>query len=166
MPGGIAIEDIEDSDLLSRAELLSDGTLSAEYLSASCVSTSNALQQVTVSGVDLLLLRDTPLEDGDKVVLAGSTAADGTYTINAVMSAFIFSVYETIPDSTGGTLSFRYPAGASQIGLDASSLVMNVDPNLQAFVNAVDQDLSYIPVVTEDGFIVTTDDGFVVTAQT
>lgn len=62
------------------------------------------------------------VEPGDVVVIAGSSAADGTYTVDSVTDAQNFTVIETISDSTGGTVSIYHPVASTRIGIRNSTL--------------------------------------------
>lgn len=62
------------------------------------------------------------LDAGDIVVISGSTAADGTYTVASVTDEQNFLTVEPIPNSTGGTLTAYHPIAASRIGIRNSTL--------------------------------------------
>lgn len=119
MSGKVNKTDVEDADFIDAGELASTaGAGDAYKTGVTVVSTTAGNKQVVLSGFDLATERDTPLEAGDKVVLAGNAAA-GTYTVNAIINASTFDVVEAIATSTGGTAAFRYPAGATKVGVDA-----------------------------------------------
>ena len=59
---------------------------------------------------------------GDIVVISGSTAADGTYTVESITDQQNFIVVEAISNSTGGTTNIYHPGGATKIGIDNSTL--------------------------------------------
>jgi hypothetical protein len=112
-------QDLRDAGVVDAAELASAGAAADEYLSGSVVSVVSGL--VTVSGMTLVN-PDEPLENLDIFVLSGATAGDGSYTVNTIDSGTTFTVNESIPDSTGGSASFRHPSGATKVGVDPTNL--------------------------------------------
>jgi hypothetical protein len=89
-------------------------------------------------GGQLLLHSDDPVESGDTFVLSGSTAADGSYTVDTVVDDDTFTVVEAIADSTGGTAAFRHPPGASRIGIDPSNITSSSATNAQQVFEDLD----------------------------
>jgi len=115
--------DLRDVDVLDAYELKADGrsiTAYSIYLTTTGVSTTSGTQTVVsalaADGEGLLFSSDHPVEAGDSVVIVGSTAADGTYTVATIPTDTSVTVVEAIPTSTGGTLSWVYPPGASRMG--------------------------------------------------
>jgi len=138
MPGGITNKDIEDGSIIDAEELASDGT--SEYnTGVSVVSTTASTKEVLFTGTNLYLIRDKDAraESGDKIVLSGTTGADGTYTIDEVLTDTKVTVVESINDSTGGTASFRYPPGASKVGVDPSSIAGTSATNVQQVLEEI-----------------------------
>lgn len=131
--------DIYDVDFMDASELSSSGSASDEYRTATVDSV--ALGVITVSGVNLYH-PDYPLESGDIVVISGSTAADGSYFINSITSSTTFTVNESISDSTGGTASFRYPSGASKVGVDPTDISQSSNTDLQTVLEDLDSAIS------------------------
>ena len=113
MPG-IAKEDIKDLDIVDSRELLSDGT-DAYQSGVGIVSVTASTKTVVVSGG--IVYNDDPVESGDIVTIAGNAAA-GDYTVDTVTNDTTFTVVETTTDATGGTATFKHPAGATKVGVD------------------------------------------------
>lgn len=120
--------DIRDVDILDSFELRSDGraiTPASIYLTTTSVSTTSATKTVVSTtpsdGEGLLTSSDHPVEVGDFLYITGTTpggAADGKYTVATIVDDITVTVVETIADSTGGTLTWVYPAGATKLGFD------------------------------------------------
>jgi hypothetical protein len=89
---------------------------------------------------------DDPLEPGDLLTISGSSAADGDYTVEAVVSDTEFQVVETIPDSTGGTVDFIHPEGASRVGIDN----VNMPEVTGSTLNLALRQMSTTLVMTDD----------------
>jgi hypothetical protein len=118
-------QDIFDTDIVDAYELASDGYGdNSIYLSTSIVSTitPNIINiNVASDGNGILYSTDHPVEPNDIAWIYGTLPggiADGYYTVNSVLSDTSFSINETITSSTGGTVQFRYPAGAKKVGFD------------------------------------------------
>lgn len=62
------------------------------------------------------------IDEDDVVVISGSTAADGVYTVDSVTDHQNFTVKESIPDSTGGTATIYHPAASKRIGVDPTNI--------------------------------------------
>lgn len=122
-------EDISDSDFVDAIELASDGYHS--YFEATVISTASSTNHVTISGLDLLNDRDNPVEDGDRIFISGSTSADGYYIIQSIVNSNTLSTVSNINSSTGGTIAFMHPSGASRIGYDASHQSLISATNVQ-----------------------------------
>jgi hypothetical protein len=75
------------------------------------------------------------LEPGDIVVISGSTAADGTYTVESITDQQNFIVVESIPDSTGGTTNIYHPGGATRVGVDPAGLSWTSATDLQTVLD-------------------------------
>lgn len=112
--------DLSDLDILDAYELGSDSTTT--FLSTSVVSTTSGTKTVVVSlpadGEGLKTSRDHPVEPKDIVTITGTSggAGNGTFTVATVVNDTSFTVVESIGTSTGGSVSFAYPPGASGIG--------------------------------------------------
>jgi len=151
-------KDIGDLEIIDAEELLSDGTV--EYHSDDVTSVVSGV--VTVSNDDLRNPDIAPEVD-DIFVLTGATAGNGTYTINTVTGAYTFTVNEAIPDSTGGSASFRHPSGALKVGVDPSQLYNSTQTNLQGVIEDIDAvaggtaDLGKYIITTEGGIVYTND---------
>jgi len=140
--GKISKADIEDLDVVDRDELRSDGALLFKG-GVSVVSTNSGTKQIVISGFELLVERDTPLEPGDKITLTGTSGgADGTYTINSVISANTLDVAEAIASSTGGTADFYYASGALSVGFDPSGLTQTSATTVQEAIVDLDGAIS------------------------
>jgi starvation-inducible outer membrane lipoprotein len=133
---GISRADIIDADIVDAQELAATGATS--YRSDTVVSTVSATKIVTLTTTFGILYHDDPVEPGDKVVLTGTSGADGTYTVFSVLSANTFDVVETIANSTGGTAAFLYKAGAERIGVDSSGFVNSASSSLQGVLQDFD----------------------------
>jgi len=129
--------DLADVGVSDQVELQSDYT--GFYKSVTLADTTSGTATIVVSTVsDNLLHADNPVESGDTVVIAGNAAA-GTYTIDVMISDTQFTVVESLPDSTGGTSSFRYPPGAQKVGFYVAPLSFTSDaPNVQKVMEAMD----------------------------
>lgn len=127
-------EDILDADIVDSVELLSSG--STVIATDTLVSTVNATKRVTVSTYNLDD-PDAPIEPGDIVVIAGNAAA-GTYHVASVVSTTILVVVESIPSSTGGSVTFYDPAGATKIGISPTNLTTTTATVLQNAFGSID----------------------------
>lgn len=127
-------DDIFDVDVVDAVELASSG--STVINTDTLVSTVSATKRVTVSSINLNDL-ETPIESGDVVVIAGNAAA-GTYHVDQIILNTIFTVIESILDSTGGTVSFKYLPGAMKVGLDKTNLTTTTSTILQNAFGSID----------------------------
>lgn len=78
------------------------------------------------------------LEPGDKIVIAGSSGADGTYTVESITDQQNFIVVEAINNSTGGTVEAFNPVGATRIGVDPTNLDWTSAEDLQTVLEELD----------------------------
>ena len=117
----ISKEDVRDLDFIDAEELAS--TNQSDYRSGdSLVSTTSSTQTVLFTAGVLLINGDYPIEEGDTIILTGTTGgADGTYTVATIVDDVTLTVSEAINDSTGGSAAFRYPPGAIKVGYDNTS---------------------------------------------
>ena len=122
---GIAEADVQDSGFVSEAELASDG--SSAFRTEPIVDIVSG----TISFAVNTLLReyDDPVSPGDILVITGNAAA-GTYTVDAV-SLDSLTVVEAIVDASGGSADFRYPPGASGVGVDPTNVPYSSETTLQ-----------------------------------
>ena len=136
MSGAISKADLKDADVLDKEELGATG-LNSFLSGITVVSTDSGTKVVTLSGIDLLR-DDERLEPGDTIILTGTTAADGTYTVGAVLGLTTFTVNEAIATSTSGALESRHPVGAGNIGLDPTGMVSVSASDVQGAVKELD----------------------------
>lgn len=120
-------EDIEDLDIVDSSELISDGYgVNSIYLTLSCTSTtaftSTIVTGLAPDGNGILNTYDHPVQKNDIVWITGTSggAGDGYFRVDTVLTDTSFSITGTIGNSTGGTVQFRNPSGASKIGFDSS----------------------------------------------
>lgn len=131
--------DISDLDIVDAVELASDGY--SVYRTESLVSTTASNKQVVISSsgpIDVLENIDDPVEFGDRIFISGSTAADGYYTVDSILDETTLTVLESIPNSTGGTATFMYSAGATKVGIDATTLSQTNKNTLQGVLEDLD----------------------------
>jgi hypothetical protein len=131
---GLTREDLVDVDFVDAEELSADGS-STIFVGATVTSTTSITQTIQLSGVDLF--RGERLEQGDRVVIAGSSAADGTYTVQSVLDIDSIQVVEPILDSVGGSMDALYSSGASRVGVDPSTLPFTTETNLQGVLEDI-----------------------------
>jgi len=135
--------DIFRSDIISPQELFSDGY--SVYLSsvASAGTTSGTKTVVinTISDGEGLLLPsfDHPAQAGDIAYIFGSSGADGYYTIASIVSDTVFTVVESINNSTGGYVDFMFPVGAGLVGFNPTGLTITDATNVQGAIKDIDQ---------------------------
>jgi len=131
----ISKQDIKDLDFVDAEELIADG--STNFRSGdTVVSTVSATKTINLSGT-LLINGDEPVEPNNKVVLTGTTGADGIYTVATVPSDTSVTVVESINDSTGGAAAFMFPSGATQIGVDPTNLTWTTKDVLQGVLEDI-----------------------------
>jgi hypothetical protein len=136
----ISKEDIKDLEIIDAVELGSDGTV--VNLSLSLVSTTSGPKELLFAVNNYINFGDTRIEAGDIVTITGSTGADGTYTVASAPAENQVIVVESIATSTGGTATFKYPSGASKVGLSPTGLINTSATNLQTAVSNLDSVLS------------------------
>jgi len=143
MPGGIRKDDIEDVEIVDAVELRSDST-TVFITGATVVSTTSSTKRIVFSGIDLIYDKDERTEADDIVVLSGTSggAADGTFTVAAIIDQTTLEVVEAIADSTGGTADFLYPAGATKVGVDPTLLVFSSQDHVQGVLEDLDNGLN------------------------
>jgi hypothetical protein len=130
--------DIADLDIVDAAELASDGY--SVYRTDALVSTTASTGYVVINSttsLDILENKDEPVEAGDRVYISGN-AADGYYTVDAIISSDTFSVVEPIVDSIGGSVAFMYPAGATKVGVNHLLLTQSTATTLQGVLQDLD----------------------------
>jgi hypothetical protein len=135
-------EDLLDADFIDAPELISDG-LTSVYLTTAVVSTNVPPQTVVVAlpadGEGILTGRDHPVSPLDLVRLSGTIGgADGTYTVATVVDDLTFTVVEPIVASTGGSISFLFPAGATTVGVDPTGFSYTTNKVLQKVLKDID----------------------------
>ena len=155
MPQPITKADVKDLDFIDAYELASTGlatTPSAVYLVTSGVSTT-ALTQTVVStmpddGEGLKTSDDHPVQVNDLLYITGSLpggAADGKYTVASIPDDTSVTVVESIADSTGGTLTWVYPAGAGEVGFDPSGQTVTTAHNLEQALTDIANAITVAP---------------------
>ena len=82
------------------------------------------------------------LAPGDIVEISGSTAADGTYTVDSVSDSQNFIVVETIANSTGGTVTVYHPPASSRIAVDDNTFNNITGTTLQDVLEDIDTQLN------------------------
>lgn len=135
---GLRKEDFIDTDLVDQEELGSDGTVSI-FSGVTVVSCTASTKRVVCSGI--LFINgdyDEVVEPGDTIIITGSTAADGTYTVDSVESNTELDVVEEISDSTGGSLEAKHRSGASRIGIDPTNISNSTATNIQDALEDID----------------------------
>lgn len=130
--------DLIDAGIVDADELKSTASAADEFLAVSVTSVVSGV--ITVSGANLLI-PDTAPESPDIFVLSGASAGNGSYTVDSVTGATTFTVNEAIVDSTGGSGSFRYPAGAKSVGVDPTNLIFTSETDLQAVLEDFDDNV-------------------------
>jgi len=129
--------DIVDLDIVDSSELAATGSTS--YRSGDSVtSTTSGTKVILFPGTVNLIYGDDPVEVGDKVVLTGTSAADGTYTVATVLTDQTLDVVEAIATSTGGTAAFRHKSGALRVGVDTTTFVASANSTAQAVLKDLD----------------------------
>lgn len=137
----ISKEDIKDLDIVDSTELASVG--STPYRTGDTVtSTTSGTKLVTFPGTVNLIYGDDTVEAGDKIVLVGTTGADGTYTVNSIISNQTLDVVETISTSTGGSASFINKPGAFRVGVDTTAFNYTTATEVHTALKDLDTKLS------------------------
>jgi len=88
---------------------------------------------------DFFNLIDNPIEYMDTIYLTGTSGADGYYSVNQILTDVILSTNENINTSTGGTIYFMHPSGASKIGIDPTGITGVTSNNLQDAIKELSQ---------------------------
>ncbi len=136
--------DVFRSEVITAPELLSDGYgVNSIYLSTVVSTTSSGVVTVSLPSDDVSLLYspDYQVDSGDIVWIFGTSpsgVSDGYYTINQVLSDTSFSVNQPITDSTGGSIQFRFPSGASLVGFDSSGSCVITHNTVQGALKDLD----------------------------
>lgn len=81
------------------------------------------------------------LDVNDIVAIDGSTAADGTYTVESITDQQNFIVIESVSDSTGGNINVYHPNAPTRIGTDDSNFTLISGVNLQSVLESIDDRL-------------------------
>jgi len=131
---------LNDEELIGTEELAADGT-DVIFTGATVVSTTASSKLVVLSGVDLFRAPQE-LEENDRVTLAGTSGADGDYTVDEVIDLTSFTVKESIADSTGGTCTAAFRTGAKATGFDPVGLTNISASNVQEALEEVDAAIS------------------------
>lgn len=149
----IQYPDVSRFDFYDASELHTDSTV--VYLTTTVVSTvAPNIVNVTLSadGEGILTSRDHPVAGtansvspgtggfGDFVDITGTSggAGDGTFTVNTVLSDTQFTINGTVGNSTGGSVNFRFPAGAWNIGYDDAGRTYITHNNVQDALTDLD----------------------------
>jgi hypothetical protein len=135
VPNRLTSRDLEDLEVVDAHELSADGTTSYRD-PESVASTTAATKTVVLSGTPYIVNGEYPVEAGDLVTLTGDAAGD--YTVASVVDDLTFTVEETIIDSTGGTATFKYAAGATHVGVDPTNLTQTTSNELQQVIEDLD----------------------------
>lgn len=120
--------DVFRSEVITAPELLSDGYgVNSIYLSSLVSTTSSGVITISLPSDDSSLIwsDDYQVDVNDIVWIYGtlpSGVADGYYTVNQVLTDTTFTVNESIADSVDGYIQFRYPAGATLVGLNPTGM--------------------------------------------
>lgn len=138
-------EDLYDLDIVDSQELFSDGYFI--YLSSvPVISTNSDTKEVIITlpsdGEDLFQKSgDHPVESLDRVYIYGTSdnLGDGYYLINSIVDNLIFTIIGNIGTSTDGYVSFMYPAGATNIGVDSTHIVGVTSNKLQTILEELSQ---------------------------
>lgn len=135
--------DLSDVNFVDALELQSSGSGDIYSGSIAILHTQAVGNKVIVSGWDIINDGDQDLQVGDIFVLSGSFSgsADGTYHVLSIINTATFSTSETLINSTGGLGTFKYQAGAANVGINSSSMAgyvtsSNVQQALQGLYNA------------------------------
>lgn len=145
MPAPLRKPDILDADIVDSDELGSDGTL--VYLTTTVVSTTSGTKVVVINlpadGEGIRTGFDHLVEALDKATLTGTSGGlgNGTFTVATVISDTSFSVVEAIGTSTGGSVSFKYDAGAKRVGVSPTTLAATTATNVQTVIQDIDHGL-------------------------
>jgi hypothetical protein len=81
------------------------------------------------------------IDADDVVVITGSSAADGEYTVESVSDYQNFIVAESISNSTGGNVTVYHPAASNKIGVDNTNFTTVSGTDLQNVLEDIDYNL-------------------------
>ena len=131
--------DIINSEILDETQLASDG-YTQYYSGVSVVSCTSFTRNILVNAFLNISLQDPEarISNGDIVYLFGSSDSDGYYVISEIVDQTNFIVSNFIMDSTGGTLQFFYPSGASRIGFDPTKSCIVTSTTVQGAISQLD----------------------------
>jgi len=164
---GISKSDIVDVDFVDAPELKSPGGAGATVnFTTTVVSTTSGTQTVVVNlaadGGGIRDSMDHPVEAGDLVVLSGTSGGlgDGTFHVASVVGNTTFTVVETIGTSTGGAASFKFDAGALDVGVNTAGFAHSSSTTVQGALADLDAAIggTFVRVVIQrnGSFVVTT----------
>jgi len=106
---------IRDAAVVEEIELLSDGTDSMTG-PFSITAVNGTSEQITVSSGFFVIDRVAP---GDKVIIAGGTVNDGTYTVATVVDDDNITTVENLANAgAGGTCEIFFPPGSEKVGVE------------------------------------------------
>jgi len=152
MTNRVSKTDVDDREFVDAEELASDGYTNS-YRTVALVSTTAATRNVVIDSsgpIDVLSNVDEPLQESDIVEVQGNAAA-GRYTVELIIDDVTFRVFESIPDSTGGTANLYHPAGATKVGFDPSNTNSTDATNVQDAIEDLDAAIAdgYVNVAAE-----------------
>lgn len=129
MSNAVTKADIYDLDFFDAGELTSDESVSANYLTTTVVSTTAGTKTVVVNALpsgEGITARDAPVEIGDLAIITGTSGGlgDGQFTVASIVDDVTFTVTEVIGTSTGGSVTFRYSAGAKKVGFNPVGTIL------------------------------------------
>ncbi len=144
------IPDINPYEVYSTQEQLTDGTF--VYLTITVLSTvaPNIVNvNLASDGEGILTSRDHPVKSsalavtgiGDFADISGTSggAGDGIgFIVATVVSDNQFTISGTVGNSTGGSVSFRWPPGSTEIGYSEATTIHITHDQLQGAVNDLD----------------------------
>jgi hypothetical protein len=138
---GISKADLVDADVYDATELNTDG--SVVFLTITVVSTTSGTNTVVVNlaadGEGIYYGKDHPVEVGDTAIISGTSGGlgDGTFLVASVVDDLTFTTVEAIGTSTGGSVSFKFPPGANEIGFKPDNQNTTSNNNLQLVVTDI-----------------------------
>jgi len=141
---GLNVEQIRDSAIIEEDELASGGVQSPSYSGPfTIISVVSSTKIITLdsTGYDgTTELSSERISHGDIIVITEGSAA-GTYTVNQIINETSFSVNESIPNASSGSLSFYYPSACTKIGKDIISKPNTFrSNNLEQILNDLDEE--------------------------
>jgi len=138
---GISKADLVDADVYDATELNTDG--SVVFLTITVVSTTSGTNTVVVNlaadGEGIFYGKDHPVEVGDTAIISGTSGGlgDGTFLVASVVDDLTFTTVEPIGNSVGGSVSFKFPPGAHEIGFKPDDQNTTSNNNLQYVVTDI-----------------------------